>query len=83
MKDTIRKIDEFVYGISRELFNDDKITLEDVLVAMSKKRTYVSGHVKDIITIYGNEFTIDWQLTKTLTQQSEETQNAIKQIFNT
>jgi len=83
MKDTIRKIDEFVYGISRELFNDDKITLEDVLVAMSKKRTYVLGHVKDIITIYGNEFTIDWQLTKTLTQQSEETQNAIKQIFNT
>lgn len=86
MKDTIIKINELIYpDIPKEIlkaFESDKITLEDVLLALDNIGKYFTINHKDnkiVIEHIGNP--IIWQLTKTLTQQSETTQQTIKQIF--
>ena len=81
MKDTMINITKLVYPDLKTIVCADP-NLEEVLVALSKKYPFTIGIILNIVTIYnGDEFEIEWQLTKTLTQQSESTQETIKQIF--
>ena len=86
MKDTIRKINELIYpDIPKDVlraFESDKITLEDVLVALVRLSDEADiWQVDNFIHVKFNELKFLWQLTKTFTQQSSETQLTIKQIF--
>ena len=96
MKATIKKINELVYPEAKALiaYEPKEVHLEMLLVAIKKLNNLPIGlefEIKNTISVYdvalhseyiiGNVFSFDWQLNKTLTEQSESTQQTIKNLF--
>jgi hypothetical protein len=85
MKSTIKKINELVYGSDYIYYKHDNVNLEMLLVAISQK----CHNIFSCYQISKNEISVHyslnglfiWQLNKTLTEQSEQTQQTIKNLF--
>ena len=87
MEATIKKINELVYQEDYAYCETDQVNLEMLLVAL--QQSYITTTCLEIkkvhISCQDNDFELigwfHWQLNKTLTEQSEQTQQTIKNLF--
>jgi hypothetical protein len=78
MKATIKKINELVYGNSYT-YRIQIVNLEMLLTSL--KYYKVEKQLRDTLLIRVPKNYFIWQLNKTLTEQSEQTQQTIKNLF--
>lgn len=88
MKATIKKINDLVYPEAKALidYEPNEVNLEMLLSAIRQK--YFDYFI-DTVLVRDNDFFIkielfegfSWQLNRTLTEQSEKTQQTIKNLF--
>ena len=84
MKATIKKINELVYPEAKELiaYEPKEVNLEMLLVALNSSDIQYDFHIDENIIVFEfNHYFVYWQLNNTLTEQSESTQQTIKNLF--
>ena len=82
MKETIKNINELVYPDYEIRYFEEKedVNLEMLLVALPNEYD-VFKNKNDFLVTNSKGSAFIWQLNKTLTEQSEQTQQTIKNLF--